>query len=53
MLDLISFVESENFSFVRLDGSMSQAKREKAVQEFKNEDHIQVMVMSLKLVALV
>ena len=49
MLDLISFVlKSENFSFVRLDGSMSQAKREKAVQDFKNEDHIQVMVMSLK-----
>ena len=50
MFDLISFVlKSENFfSFVRLDGSMSQAKREKAVQEFKNEDHIQVMVMSLK-----
>ena len=49
MLDLISIVlKKENFNFVRLDGSMSQAKREKAVQEFKEEDHIQIMVMSLK-----
>ena len=49
MLDLISIVlKKENFNFVRLDGSMSQAKREKAVQEFKKEDHIQIMVMSLK-----
>ena len=49
MLDLISFVlKREKISFVRLDGSMSQAKREKAVKEFKTEDHIQVMVMSLK-----
>lgn len=49
MLDLISLVlKKENFNFVRLDGSMSQAKRVKAVKEFKEEDRIQIMVMSLK-----
>jgi DNA repair protein RAD5 len=49
MLDLIGFVlKEEGIQSARLDGSMSQRARERAIHNFRKEPRINVMVMSLK-----
>ncbi|MCM8538108.1 MAG: DEAD/DEAH box helicase [Lentisphaeraceae bacterium] len=47
-LDVIqNLLESSNISFSRLDGSMNQAKRQKAIESFSN-GHASCMLISLK-----
>jgi DNA repair protein RAD5 len=49
MLDLVGFVlKEEGIRFARLDGSMSQRAREKAIENFRKDPKVNVMVMSLK-----
>eukprot|EP00271_Cylindrocystis_brebissonii_P023112 TRINITY_DN937_c0_g1_i1.p1 TRINITY_DN937_c0_g1~~TRINITY_DN937_c0_g1_i1.p1 ORF type:complete len:617 (-),score=143.17 TRINITY_DN937_c0_g1_i1:1130-2980(-) len=48
-LDLLQIpLMRKKFPFVRLDGTMSQVKRTKAIEEFKTRPDVQVMLISLK-----
>ncbi|KAG0224670.1 DNA helicase rad5 [Actinomortierella wolfii] len=50
MLDLAQVIlDRDGFSYVRLDGSLSQASREKCLEQFRDPDHpATVMLISLR-----
>lgn len=48
-LDLLQIpLSRQNFKYVRLDGTLSQAQREKVIKEFGSNPKILVMLISLK-----
>ncbi|KAL3324815.1 hypothetical protein AABB24_038758 [Solanum stoloniferum] len=48
-LDLLQIpLSRSSIPFVRLDGTLNQQQREKVIKKFSEEDHISVLLMSLK-----